>query len=137
MIFTASQAFYANEVLNIIDPSNELISYRLFHEHCYRSPGGHLIKDLRIIKNRSLANTVLVDNAAYSYAFQTENGVPIVPFFNDKSDTELQDLAAYLTELARAADVREWIARDFNIDLFQAHCHQPNILKDKILARKR
>lgn len=38
------------------------------------------------MKNRSLENTILVDNAAYSYFFQLENGVPIVPFYDDKDD---------------------------------------------------
>lgn len=137
VIFTASQSFYANEVLNIIDPSNELISYRLFHEHCFRSAGGHLIKDLRILKNRAPGATVLVDNAAYSYALQPANGVPVLPFFADKKDAELPDLAAYLAELAKAPDVREQIARDFHVDLFAAHCHDPPALKDLIAARRK
>jgi CTD small phosphatase-like protein 2 len=38
------------------------------------------VKDLRII-NRNLSDMVLVDNAAYSYAFQLENGIPILPFY--------------------------------------------------------
>jgi CTD small phosphatase-like protein 2 len=138
VIFTASQSFYANEVLNIVDPSNELISYRLFYDHCFKSQGGHLIKDLRIIKNRHLANVVLVDNAAYSYAMQTENGVPIIPFFNDKRDVELAELSAYLTELAKAPDVREAIAQDFHVELFRGHCSEPEVLKEKIVSfRKR
>ena len=138
VIFTASQSYYANEVLNIVDPSNELISYRLFHDHCFKSQAGHLIKDLRIIKNRNLANVVLVDNAAYSYAMQTENGVPVVPFFDDKNDTELVELSAYLSELAKAPDVREAIIRDFHVELFKFHCCEPVVLKEKIAScRKR
>jgi TFIIF-interacting CTD phosphatase-like protein len=42
------------------------------------------IKDLRVIKGRSLENVLLVDNAAYSYVYQLENGVPIIPFYEDK-----------------------------------------------------
>jgi CTD small phosphatase-like protein 2 len=48
------------------------------------------IKDLRIL-NRSLAEMILVDNAAYSYAFQLENGIPILPFYEGK-DYELSAL---------------------------------------------
>jgi CTD small phosphatase-like protein 2 len=29
---------------------------------------------------------VLVDNAAYSYIFQLDNGIPIIPFYDSKSD---------------------------------------------------
>lgn len=34
---------------------------------------------------------ILVDNAAYSYAFQLENGIPILPFYEGK-DYELSAL---------------------------------------------
>ena len=137
VIFTASQSYYANEVLNIIDPSNELISFRLFHDHCFKSPGGHLIKDLRIIKNRHLSNVVLVDNAAYSYAMQTENGVPIIPFFDDKKDCELIELCSYLTELTKAPDIREMVAKDFHVELFKAHCSEPDVLRERIASSRK
>ena len=41
---------------------------------------------------------VLVDNAAYSYFFQLENGIPIIPFYDDKKDKELLHLLAYLKQ---------------------------------------
>lgn len=41
------------------------------------------IKDLRVI-NRNLKDLVLVDNAAYSYAFQLDNGIPIIPYVDNK-----------------------------------------------------
>ena len=46
------------------------------------------VKDLRII-NRPLSDMVLVDNAAYSYAYQVDNGIPILPFYDAKNDFEL------------------------------------------------
>jgi CTD small phosphatase-like protein 2 len=30
---------------------------------------------------------LLVDNAPYSYYFQMENGVPIVPYYDNKDDS--------------------------------------------------
>jgi CTD small phosphatase-like protein 2 len=50
------------------------------------------VKDLRVISNRSLKNMVLVDNAAYSYIFQLDNGIPIIPFYDSKADNELRVL---------------------------------------------
>ena len=41
------------------------------------------MKDLQIIANRSLKDMVIVDNAVYSFAFQLDNGIPIVPFYSD------------------------------------------------------
>lgn len=33
-----------------------------------------------------MKNMLLVDNAAYSYAYQLDNGVPILPYFTGKND---------------------------------------------------
>jgi len=52
------------------------------------------VKDLRHL-NRDLKDIVLVDNAAYSYAFQLDNGIPILPFYEGK-DFELSALEKYL-----------------------------------------
>ena len=57
------------------------------------------MKDLRIIKNRHLKDIILVDNSAYSYGIQVNNGVPILPFYDDKNDTELKDLVQFLTNI--------------------------------------
>lgn len=46
-----------------------------------------------------MKNVLLVDNAAYSYAFQLDNGVPILPYFQGKNDYELKVLGEYLLRL--------------------------------------
>ena len=53
---------------------------------------GVYIKDLRIIKNRNLKDIVIIDNAVYSFGFQLDNGIPILPFYEDKSDEEMLHL---------------------------------------------
>ena len=133
VIFTASQSYYANEVISLIDPSNELITYRLFQEHCYSTPAGHMLKDLRILRNREISNIVIVDNATYSYSLQLENGVPIIPFFRDKKDRQLDRLGDYLVRLARSQDVRERIKEDFKIETFKRFNFDIEILKCKLL----
>ena len=35
---------------------------------------------------------VLVDNAAYSYLHQSENGIPIIPYYKGREDYELKAL---------------------------------------------
>ena len=49
---------------------------------------------------------VLVDNAAYSYAMQIDNGIPILPYYDGK-DYELSVLESYLDKLNHCEDVRE------------------------------
>ena len=65
------------------------------------------IKDLRVIANRDLKDVLLVDNAAYSFGYQLENGIPIIPFYNDKEDRELMHLIQYLEGMKGLDDV--WV----------------------------
>jgi len=46
---------------------------------------GVYVKDLRVI-NREMSQMVLVDNAAYSYAYQLDNAIPIIPYYKGKND---------------------------------------------------
>lgn len=67
---------------------------------------GFFIKDLRILKNKNLKSTVIVDNLAHSFGFQIENGIPILEWHDDKNDAELKYLIPYLLECAQVDDVR-------------------------------
>jgi len=40
-----------------------------------------------------------VDNFVYSFAFNLDNGVPVVPFFGQKGDRELIKVASYLEQI--------------------------------------
>ncbi len=53
------------------------------------------VKDLRVI-NRNMGEMILVDNAAYSYSFQVDNGIPIIPYYEGKNDFELKALEKYI-----------------------------------------
>lgn len=68
-MFTASHKFYADVVLDYLDPQKELIHYRLYRDQCYQTADGVYVKDLRIIRNRNLKDMVIVDNAVYSFGF--------------------------------------------------------------------
>lgn len=81
--------------MNTIDPANQIFQKRLYRQHCVETPYG-LIKDLRIIANRDLKDMILVDNSALSFAFNVNNGIPILPFYDDKQDEELKHLRYYL-----------------------------------------
>jgi CTD small phosphatase-like protein 2 len=70
------------------------------------SVSGLYLKDLRIFKNWALTDLLLVDNAAYSFANQIDNGIPIISYIDDRNDIELAKLANYLPCLSSADDVR-------------------------------
>lgn len=121
-LYTASQQLYGETVLNYIDPNQELFSYRLYRHNCIQikinSPEKDqkqffYIKDLRIFHQIPLCKIVIVDNSALSFAFQLENGIPILPFYSRKSDTEMMSLETYLIDLASSNDLtsdnKNWI----------------------------
>lgn len=96
VVFTASHQSYADVVLDYLDPNRDLIQYRLYRESCIQTKEGVYIKDLRIIKNRQMQNVCIVDNAVYSFGFQLDNGIPIIPFYDDPNDEELHHLVFYM-----------------------------------------
>lgn len=49
---------------------------------------------------------VIVDNSVYSFAYQIDNGIPIIPFYYEPTDEEMLHLIFYLNCLAQCEDVR-------------------------------
>lgn len=134
MIFTASHSCYANVVLNILDPNNEYITYRLFRDQCLQTNEGIFIKDLRIVANRSLDNVLIVDNATYSFGFQLENGIPILPYYEGQTDRELLHLMEYLKRIAHEPDVRPFNKTFFMYDVVANYCNEFEKLIDVMLT---
>ena len=60
-----------------------------------------------------------MDNAAYSYFFQLENGVPIVPYYDDKEDKELIILLGYIKETVAHAEKSNNSLRKLNEKYFK------------------
>ena len=118
IVFTASHNCYANKVLDYLDPKEELIHHRLFREHCVVTEEGIHIKDLRVIANRKIEDIVIVDNACYSFGYHIDNGIPIIPYYDNKSDEELKNLLDYLKNLVKN-DIRETNRNAFKLGMFQ------------------
>lgn len=117
MIFTASQRCYADEVMDYLDPTGELIHHRLYRDSCIVKSGVY-IKDLRIFANRNISDTIIVDNSAYCFGYQLENGIPIISWFNDKNDRELHKLIQYIKILAEVPDISSVNRHTFQLNSF-------------------
>ncbi|ORY45566.1 NIF-domain-containing protein [Rhizoclosmatium globosum] len=109
VVFTASMSNYANPVLDLLDRS-KVIKHRLFREHCVYYNGAY-VKDLSML-GRPLTDCIIVDNAAYSYAFQPENAVPCQSWYNDMEDDELLELQPFMMGLKTIPDVRTVLGVD-------------------------
>jgi len=106
IVFTASHQWYADVILDYIDPEHKLIQHRLYRDHCIKTTDNVYIKDLRVFKNRDLKDMIIVDNAVYSFGAQLANGIPITPFKDDKDDTEFICLMNYVTAIKDYDDLR-------------------------------
>ena len=117
VVFTASHQCYADEVINYLDPTGQLIHHRLYRENCIEK-SGLFIKDLRIFANRRLEDIVIVDNSAHCFGYQLENGIPIISWFDDTSDKELYKLIEYIKILALVPDISIVNRNTFHLNSF-------------------
>jgi CTD small phosphatase-like protein 2 len=131
MVFTASHHLYANTMIDLIDPDNKIFIKRVFRDNCYKTKDGVLVKDLRIFKNRSLKDIILVDNSSVSFMFHYENGVPILNFTDDFQDDQFVELGRFLMTLKNVPDVRPVIMNHFCWNAFLANAGlERDIIKD-------
>lgn len=106
MVFTASHKWYADVILDYIDPEGKYFQHRLYRDHCIKTTDNVYIKDLSIFKNRDLKDMIIVDNAVYSFGAQLSNGIPITPFKDDVEDKEFLCLMNYVTTIKDMDDLR-------------------------------
>lgn len=106
-VFTAGNHWYANPILDYLDPKKELIQHRFFRNHCTQiEKEGFFVKDLRMFRGIDLKDILFIDNYVYSFAFQLDNGIPVVPFFGDMNDKELIKIIRYLKFVHGMEDMR-------------------------------
>ncbi|CAD8089018.1 unnamed protein product [Paramecium sonneborni] len=118
IVFTASHQCYASQVISHLDPNNQLLSAQVFRDGCVISSEGVHVKDLRIFK-RDLKDIVLVDNAAYSFGRHLENGIPIIPYYDNQEDKELKLLYDFLIQqVLPAPDCRLVLQSTFKLREF-------------------
>ncbi|XP_010100996.2 CTD small phosphatase-like protein 2 isoform X1 [Morus notabilis] len=111
VIFTASQSIYAEQLLDILDPDQKLISRRVYRESCIFSDGSYT-KDLTVL-GVDLAKVAIIDNSPQVFRLQVNNGIPIKSWFDDPADRALIALLPFLETLVDADDVRPIIAKKF------------------------
>lgn len=121
IIYTASHKSYADSVLDFLDPKKEIYQYRLYRHNCVEAKveGDTVyIKDLRVIKNVAMSDMIIIDNSVMSFAYQLENGIPILPYYDNPNDLELKYLANYLNRIAKHADLRTENKKIIKMDYF-------------------
>lgn len=111
-MFTAALAVYANPVLDKIDPEGR-IHHRLFREATVSFKGQPFVKDLTKL-GRDMNRIVLVDNNPFAMMANPDNGMPILNFYDDPNDCELEKVLVFFRQLQEQADVKVWLRTKFN-----------------------
>ena len=62
-----------------------------------------------------MKDIILVDNAVYCFGLQLSNGIPVMPFKEDKTDREFESLTRFLVRLSSEDDVRETLKMAFSL----------------------
>ena len=83
-VYTASTVDYAEPIVAYLNEKNKTIHGVLHRKNCMETHNGFYIKDLRIIKNRSLKDIIIVDNLVHSFGLQLDNGVPVLEYLKGK-----------------------------------------------------
>lgn len=106
VIFTAALQDYADQVIDQIDV-NKNIKYRLYRQHTSQN-GPFLVKDLSLL-GRDINRTIIIDNISDNFILQPENGIFISTWYDDMSDTFLEEISPLLIEVVerRVPDVRK------------------------------
>lgn len=103
VVFTASISRYANQVLDYIDPTGQLVHHRLYREHCTETNGTY-VKDLERL-GRPLERVAIVDNSPVAYSFHPDNAVAIPSWYDCDRDSALHALLPFLERMARERHV--------------------------------
>ena len=122
VVYTASHQSYADAVLDYIDKENKYFQYRLYRNHCVQCDVDGIkfyVKDLDTLSEKyNLKDVVIIDNSVLSFAYHLNNGIPIVPYIEQKEDSQLLMLAYYLVSIANFDDLIQENKKHINIEHF-------------------
>ena len=129
VVLTASDRDYAHTVIKHVDP-HQYICKILTRDACSYTKNGHLVKDLRIFSGRKIEDIILVDNTMRCCTPQQDNGIPILSFFNDSRDSELEDLLIFLLFLHGQANMPQFIRYYFKYYRYDHSASALQLLED-------
>ena len=136
VVFTASHQAYADAVLDFMDPNKKYFKYRLYRNNCSlveNDENKFYVKDLDIFDEYyDLKDIVIIDNSVLSFIYHLENGIPIVPYYNEDKDGSLYVVGLYLRHIYKENDLREANKKYINLDSFLKEARERKDLNSTI-----
>ena len=94
----------------------------LYRNHCVQCDVDGIkfyVKDLDTLNEKyNLKDVVIIDNSVLSFAYHLNNGIPIVPYIEQKEDSQLIMLAYYLLSISHYDDLIAENKKHVNIEHF-------------------
>eukprot|EP00002_Diphylleia_rotans_P028647 TRINITY_DN578_c0_g1_i1.p1 TRINITY_DN578_c0_g1~~TRINITY_DN578_c0_g1_i1.p1 ORF type:complete len:394 (-),score=65.95 TRINITY_DN578_c0_g1_i1:407-1588(-) len=113
IVFTASHQSYAQPLMEILDPTKQVVHGLLFREHTVPTACG-FVKDLSLL-GRPLDRMVIIDNNPLSFARNPDNGIAVKSFYGEEdSACSLIHLLPFLHALSLTSDVRPVLRERFD-----------------------
>ena len=134
VIYTASHSSYANGVLDFLDPKNRYFYNRLYRNNCIvvkNNGRDAYIKDLSIFEGFDLKNILIIDNSVLSFAFNLDNGIPILPYYDSEKDVELSFCGCYLVNIAHCDNLMEVNKKYMKLDYYLQKIEKENDKNEK------
>jgi Dullard-like phosphatase family protein len=111
VVFTAALPVYAKPVLDRIDPHNKFAA-RLYRDATVTFKGQPFVKDLNLL-GRDMKRTLIIDNNPYAMLATPDNAMPILSYYDDPTDRELDKALALLQEMKNLDDIRPYLKKRF------------------------
>ena len=117
IVYSSAQSVYLEKLISEIDKSG-IIKNIYERSNCLRV-NGFYIKDLSIFESDDLKlnEMIILDDSIQAFAYQLNNGVPILKFDSKSEDNELKNILPFLLMLSdpNIGDVRTLISEKFNL----------------------
>ena len=81
-----------------------------------------------------MKNILIIDNSVLSFAFNLDNGIPILPYYDSEKDVELSFCGCYLVNIAHCDNIMEVNKKYMKLDYYLQKIEKENekIEKEKI-----
>jgi len=111
VVFTAALPVYAKPVVETIDKG--WVRHSLYRDATVTYKGQTFVKDLSIL-GRDLSRVVLIDNNPLAMLASPDNAMPIMSWYDDPNDKELEKALAILHHVKDMKDIRPYLKKKFN-----------------------
>lgn len=111
VVFTAALPVYAKPVVETIDKGS-YVKHSLFRDATVTYKGQSFVKDLSIL-GRDMSRVVLIDNNPLAMLASPDNAMPIMSWYDDPNDKELEKALSILNQMKDLKDIRPYLKKKF------------------------